>query len=201
MLLKWDPADAQIQPDSGRQLPDIVMLGEVSGFIPFDASYRLNYGTSLTGLPIEITGALAFPVSANLAALVSICYIRRTANFIPNFGIKTVEIELGARDYLEKEHINDLRLFGSAGLLMESSTVTGVIDYTHDGTTITETEVSKAYYNIGLGLDLGVEYPLTNMSGIYAALHLGIYFADPVASGGLGNIGGVSVGLGYRINL
>jgi hypothetical protein len=191
----------QVQPDSGKPLPEITFLAEINGFIPFDQSYRINYGTSLAGLPIELAGGLCFPINSNLSSLVGIRYKRRTETYVPDFQIKTIEIELGVRDYLEKEHRDDLRLYGSAGLLLEKSTATGIIDATTDGTNITKTEVSKDYYNIGIGLGLGVEYPLTQASGLYAGLFLGIYFADPTSSGGLGNIGGVSIGLGYRLNV
>jgi hypothetical protein len=194
-------ASAQGQSDTGKTLPNILLSADASGFFPFDGIYRINYGTSLAGLPIELAGGVGFPINSNLAGMVGIRYKRRTANFVPNFRIKTLEIELGVHDYLEKERMNDLRLFGSAGLLLETSTATGNIDNTADGKNIVQSEVSKDYYNIGLGLDLGVDYPLTKISGLYIVLHLGIYFADPVAAGGLGNIGGVSIGLGYRINL
>jgi hypothetical protein len=182
-------------------LPDIIILAEGAGFIPFNQSYRINYQTSLAGIPMEVAGGLCFPVNSSLSALFEVRYKRRTAIFVPDFRIKTLEIELGVRDYLEKEREKDLRLYGSAGLLLVKSDAEGTIDATSDGTAPTPLEVSKSYYNIGLGLGLGVEYPLTSVSGLYAGFHIAIYFADPSGSGGLGNIGGLSIGLGYRINL
>jgi hypothetical protein len=194
------PLIAQVQPEAAKPLPDFILLAQISGFIPFDGGYRINYRTSLAGLPVEIAGGICFPITSNLSSLADFQYKRRTALFVPDFRIKTLEIELGVRDYLEKEHENDLRLYSSAGLLLGKSSVTGNIDATRDGKNISTIEVLNDYYNIGLGLGLGVEYPITKNSDIYAGIHLEIYFADPVTTGGLGNIGGVSVGLGYRIN-
>jgi hypothetical protein len=182
-------------------LPDAMLLVEGAGFIPFSQSYRINYETSLAGLPVELAGGICFPINTSLASLVEFRYKRRTAIFVNDFRIKTLEVELGVRDYLEKEHDKDLRLFGSAGLLLEKSIAEGVIEATSDGKNITTLEASKNYYNIGLGLGLGIEYPFTQISGLYLGIHVGIYFADDASSGGLGNIGGLSIGLGYKINI
>jgi hypothetical protein len=59
-------------------------------------------------------------------------------------------------------------------------------------------EVSKDYYNFGVGLGLGLSYPLTSRSFVDAGVHVSIYVADPVSTGGLGNIGGVSFDVAYR---
>jgi hypothetical protein len=182
-------------------LPDVMLFAEASGFIPFRESYRINYQTSLAGIPIEVAGGICFPLNESLSGMLEVRYKRRAEKFVQDFRIKTLEIELGMRDYLERRHDNDLRLFGSAGLLLARSTVSGNIEATPDGKDVIITEVSKDYYNIGLGLGLGIEYPVTKISGIYAVVNIGIYFADPVASGGLGNIGGLSIGLGYKINI
>ena len=195
------PAQGQILSDSAKALPDFVVFAEASGFIPFLQSYRINYTTSLAGLPFEVAGGLCFPVNSSLSGMFEFRYKRRTAEFIPNFRIKTLEIELGIRDYLEKEHEKDLRLFGSAGLLLAKSAATGIIDATTNGTNIIASEVSQDYFNLGLALGLGVEYSITNVSAFYLGVHLGIYFADPLKNGGLGNIGGISIGLGYRLAL
>jgi hypothetical protein len=184
-----------------KSLPDVMFLVEGAGFIPFSQSFRINYETSLAGLPVELAGGVCFPINASLASLVEFRYKRRTAIFVNDFRIKTLEVELGVRDYLEMEHDKDLRLFGSAGLLLEKSIAEGIIEATSDGKNITTLEASKNYYNIGLGLGLGIEYPLTEVSGLYLGIHVGIYFADAAASGGLGNIGGLSIGLGYKINI
>jgi hypothetical protein len=192
---------AQTISDSLTTQSNLILLAEGTGFIPFSQSYRINYQTSLAGLPIEIAGGICFPINASLSSMFEVRYKRRTAVFIQDFRIKTLEIELGVRDYLEKEHEKDLRLYGSAGLLLVRSIASGNIDATADGTMIVKTEVSKEYYNIGLGLGLGVEYPISQVSGIYAGIHLGIYFADPVVGGGLGNVGGMSIGLGYKLTL
>ncbi len=195
------PLDAQVLPDSGKPLPDIVLFAEGAGFIPFQQSYRINYQTSLAGLPIEIATGVCFPVNSSLSAMCEFRYKRRTAAFVSDFRIKTLEIELGVRDYLEKEHEKDLRLYGSAGLILAKSTAAGIINATSDGINVIPSEVSQDYFNIGIALGLGVEYALTNASSIYLGIHMGIYFADPIKSGGLGNIGGLSIGLGYRIAL
>ncbi len=196
-----NPVSGQVRPDTGRTAYDIVLFAEGLGFIPFSESYRINYQTSLAGLPFEFSGGICFPLNTSLSGMFEARYKRRTAVFVPDFRIKTIEIELGIHDYLEAAHDNDLRLYGTAGLLLSQSTAAGNIDATSDGTTIKTAEVSQDYFNIGLGLGLGVEYPLTKVSGLYFGIHLGIYFADPIASGGLGNIGGLSIGLGYRIGL
>ncbi|MEP7235725.1 MAG: outer membrane beta-barrel protein [Ignavibacteriota bacterium] len=192
---------AQSVPDSTTPLPEIIVFAEVSGFIPFSQSYRINYQTNLGGLPIEVTGGIGFPLNPSLSGIFSIRYKRRAAIFIPDFQIKTLEIELGLRGYLEKEHEKDLRLYGSGGPLLARSTVTGNLDATGDGHNITVTEVSQDYYNVGLGIGLGIEYPTARNSGLYFGFQIGIYFADKVETGGLGNIGGVSIGLGYHSGL
>jgi hypothetical protein len=201
LLLAATTLSAQTQQDSVKPQMDFVIFAEAAGFIPFSESYRINYQESLAGIPVEIAGGLCFPVNTSLSAMFEFRYKRRTAVYVPNLRIKALEIELGARDYLEKEHENDLRLYGSAGLLLGQSAVTGNIQVTSDGTNPITAEVSKDYFNIGLGLGLGIEYPLTKVSALYFGIHIGIYFADPIASGGLGNTGGVSFGLGYRLGL
>ena len=192
---------AQVLPDSIHLLPDVIFFGEGAGFIPFRESYRINYHTSLAGIPFEFAGGICFPVNTSLSAMFGFRYKRRTAVYVPDLRIKTLEIELGARDYLEKEHENDLRLYGNAGLLLARATTIGTIEATSDGTNPRTTEVSKDYFNIGLGLGLGVEYPLTKISAINFGIHIGVYFADATATGGLGNIGGLSIELGYRLAL
>ncbi len=192
---------AQVLTDTAKPLPDIILFAEASGFIPFNQSVRINYQTSLAGLPIEVAAGLGFPLNSTLSGIFELRYKRRTAIFFPEFRIKTLEIELAIRDYLEKAHANDLRLFGSAGFLLARSTAAGNIDATSDGKNIQPSEVSQDYYNIGLAIGLGIEYPVTDQSGIYFGFHIGVYFADPVSSGGLGNIGGLSISLGYRIGL
>lgn len=201
LLLCAGSASAQIVPDTGKPIPDILLFAEAAGFIPFNQSYRINYQTSLAGIPVEVAGGIGFPISSMLSGVFEIRYKRRTAVFVPEFRIKTLEIELAARDYLEKEHENDLRLYGSAGLLLTRSTAAGNINATPDGKNPVTAEVSQDYYNVGLGLSLGIEYPIAKYSGIYFGFHIGVYFADPTATGGLGNIGGVSIALGYRIGL
>lgn len=192
---------AQQNPDALPNSENLQLYGEVAGFIPFQQSYRINYQTSLAGLPVQVTCGIGFPITPSLSSVLKIHYVRRTAVFVKDFRIKTLEIEFGVRDYLEKQHDNDLRLFGGAGLLLGKSSATGFIDATSDGSAVRSLEVSKDYYNFGLGVNLGIEYPLTQSSGLYIGINVDVYFADPVSNGGLGNIGGVSVGGGYRINI
>lgn len=191
----------QVVQDSSKSLPDFAVSFEASGFIPFRESYRINFETSLLGLPFEVAGGLYFPVNESLSGLVSFRYKRRAAVFVPDFRLKTIEIELGVHDYLEEAHEGDLRLFGSGGLLLARTTAIGNIDATTEGKNTISKEVSQDYFNIGLGLGLGIEYPLTSISGLFLKVHLGIYFADAISTGGLGNIGGLSIGLGYKIAL
>src|SRR2546421_11546447 len=124
------PVSGQILPDSAKPLPDIILFAEGAGFIPFRESYRINYQTSLAGVPFELGGGVCFPLNPSLSGMFGIRYKRREALFVPDFRIKTLEIELGARDYLESEHEKDLRLYGSAGMLLARSTATGNIDAT-----------------------------------------------------------------------
>ena len=117
-LVLASPLCGQTLPDTGKHVSDIVLFAEGSGFIPFRESYRINYHTSLAGLPFEIDGGICFPLNSSLSGMFEVRYKRRTAVFVPEFRIKTLEVELGVRDYLESEHENDLRLYGSVGLLM-----------------------------------------------------------------------------------
>jgi hypothetical protein len=198
---RLESAKGQVLPDSGKTLPDFVIFAEASGFIPFDESYRINYQASLAGIPFEIAGGLCFPINASLSSMFDFRYMRRTAVYVPDLEIKTLEIEIGVRDYLEKEYNNELRLYGSAGLLLAQASATGIIDATTDGTSIIPSEVSKDYLNIGLGLGLGIEDPISKVSALYFGIHIGVYFSDLITNGGLGNIGGISICLGYRFGL
>ena len=171
---------------------------EAAGFIPLNSSYRINYESSLAGLPFEYALGIDFPINNTVSSSFSVRYRRRTALFVPDLVVSGIEIEPGIRAYLEKAHPNDLRLFGTAGLLLVRSAVSGILDATHDGTDPSPLSVSKNYYNIGVALGLGIEYNFTTISSFFAGIRVGIYLSDPVRTGGLGNAGGVSFGFGYK---
>ncbi len=189
----------EAQSAEDKTLAQFHILFEGDGFIPFSQSYRINYESKLIGLPIEFAAAVDFPINQTLASAIGIRYRRRSALFISNFSITSIEIDPGVRVYLEKDRPRDLRLFGTAGLLLARSTVGGTLEASNDGTTTESRAVSKDYYNIGIALGLGIEYPISSVSAIFGGLRIGLYVLDPVRSGGLGNAGGVSVGLGYKI--
>ncbi len=189
------------QPTETQPLAQFHIIVEADGFIPFNQSYRINYESKLIGLPIELALAVDFPINQTLASAIGVRYRRRSALFISNFTITSLEIDPGVRVYLEKERSHDFRLFGSAGLLLARSTVSGILDETNDGNSTESRTVSKEYFNIGIALGLGIEYPISSVSAMFAGLRIGLYFLDPVRTGGLGNAGGVSVGLGYKIAL
>ncbi|HYM19905.1 MAG TPA: hypothetical protein VEW28_02760 [Candidatus Kapabacteria bacterium] len=179
-------------------LPQFVVTLDGAGFIPFDQSYRLNYKSSLLGLPVEWAASLGFPLNESLTSSIELRYRRRTAELLSDFRITQLEITPGIRAYLEKPHPNDLRLYGSAGLLLVNSVASGSLSQTRDGTSPVTAQASKNYYNIGIALGLGIEYPFNNSSSLYGGLRVGVYFADPVSTGGLGDAGGVSLGIGFR---
>ena len=195
-LLGSPKARAQAVADS--TLPNFHLMLNGAGFIPFNSSYRINYESSLIGLPIELSGGIDFPLNHAIASALLVHYRRRTASFVSDMSITSIEVEPGIRAFLEKAHPNDLRLYGTAGLLLVRSTVAGIIDATRDGTAPIRKTTSKDYYNIGLALGLGIEYSISSVSSIYAGLRVGIYLANSTATGGLGNAGGLSLGLGYK---
>ncbi|MFI5264858.1 MAG: hypothetical protein ACHQM6_10115, partial [Candidatus Kapaibacterium sp.] len=51
LLLAAGSVSGQVHSDSGKVLPDIILFADASGFIPFSQSYRINYQTSLAGIP------------------------------------------------------------------------------------------------------------------------------------------------------
>lgn len=197
-LLALLSAQARCQTPEPSPLPQIIVAADVSGFIPFSQSYRLNYESRLAGLPVEFGLTLGFPVNPSLTSSVEVRYRHRRAVFLDNFSISQLEITPGVKAYLEKEHDKDLRLYGTAGLLLAQSIASGSIQATRDGSAPISTPVSKVYYNLGLGFGLGLEYAVSSVSGIYGGLRIGVYLLDPVSKGGLGDAGGISLGLGYR---
>ncbi len=198
LILTISNADGFAQRDSTSGAT-AYLFGGISGFIPFKQSYSLNYSTSLGGLPIEVYGGLGFPLNENTWFPLTVRYTRRTAKFVSNMDIRTLTIEPGVRVFLEKYQEKELRFYGGASVILARSTVAAIIDASQDGTIIGQQQAQHDYLNFGLGVDLGLSYPVTTSSVIDGGVHLGILLANPVSTGGLGNIGGVSIGVGYRI--
>lgn len=188
-------------PQIAKPLPQVTVSLDACGFIPFSQSYRLNYQSKLMGLPIEWTGTLGFPINESVSSQIELRYRRRTAVFLNDVSVRQLEITPGVKVYLEKQHEKDLRLFGTFGLLLAESIVSGPLQSTTDGTDIITVDVSKSYYNLGLAIGLGLEYELTPESTIHGGLRFGIYLLDPVSRGGLGDAGGISLGLGYQYSV
>jgi hypothetical protein len=185
--------------DTAFVLPSTAYLfAGVSGFLPFKQSYRLNYSTSLGGLPIEVNGGISFPINERTVVPFTVRYIRRTVTLIPGMDLKMFDIEPGVRVFLEKYTPKEFRFYGGASLILAEATVTAQYDASQDGKVTTPATASKEYFNLGIGIDLGLSYPLTQMTAIDFGAHLGILFLDPESHGGLGDIGGVSLGAAYR---
>ena len=183
------------------QLPyTITIHAEGSGFIAIRETYRMNYESDLGGLPIEVSGGLQFPVTPRLSAGLTTRYRRRTVTFIPDVSLRSLELEPGIKYYLEAPQPGEIRLLGDVGLILARMTATGPIESSADGQNFETRIVSKDYLNLGFGVGLAVEYPVTELSAAFAHVHLGTYMLDPIDEGGLGNVGGISIGLGYKIS-
>lgn len=179
----------------------ITLSAEVSGFIPIRETYRLNYESDLAGLPLEVAGSLLFPIDRRLSAGAGLRYRRRTVTFIPDVSLRALELEPRVVYYLEEPQPGELRIAGDLGLLLARITIAGPIESSSDGQRIRIQSVAKDYYNLGFGVGLAVEYPLAGLSALFAHVHLSTFLLDPVERGGLGNTGGISIGLGYKISL
>jgi hypothetical protein len=174
------------------------VFGGIGGFIPMGESYRINYSTNLGGLPIEVTGGVLFPVTEAIFTPITFRYERREANFIAGTSIAVLSIEPGIRVYFEKQREKDFRVFGGIEALIAQASVMGTYDASPDGNSITPEPAAKDYFDLGLGFDIGLVYPLTATTALDGTVHTAIYFSSSVASGGLGNIGGVSLTVAYR---
>jgi hypothetical protein len=191
-------ARAQTAPDSAATSTTYV-FGGLGGFIPLRDSYRINYSTSLAGIPLEIFGGVLMPVSKTTLVPLTVRYIRREANFVSSTSIGVLSFEPGVRFFLEHEHHGDIRLFGGVEGLLAQATIQGDYEATADGASPTPARASKSYTNYGLGLDLGATYEIAQTSAVDVIIHIASYFGSPISSGGIGNIGGVSIGAVYRI--
>jgi hypothetical protein len=179
----------------------ITAYAEGSGFIPIRETYRLNYEADLGGLPLEIAGGLHFPIDARTSAGLTARYRRRTVTFIPDVSLRSLELEPGVRYYLEEiTSSGELRMIGDVGLILARMTAQGPIESTTDGQNIETRVATKDYLNLGFGVGLGIEYPVTEFSGPFAHVHLSTFLLDPIDEGGLGNVGGISIGLGYKVS-
>jgi hypothetical protein len=192
-------------PDTVSSITTYAGFG-VGSFLPMRESFRLNYGTDLAGLPIELFGFVQFPVTQRTSAHVAIRFTRREANFA-SAEIRMVQLEPSMRYYLEPPVISktedgdkkhELGLFAGLGGQVSRTTVYGVIQETPDGTNPRPREVSKDHFNLGIGIDVGLTYPFSLKSFVDAGIHVSTYLNDPVQHGGLGNIGGVSFNAAYR---
>jgi len=171
----------------------------LGGFIPTQESYRINYSTSLGGLPFELSGGLIFPVTENAMVPLTMRYIQRKANFVSDTKVSVISIEPGIRLFLERARQQDLRLFAAIEGLFARASASGTIDASNDGNTVTAKVAEKDYLNYGLGIDVGVMYPLTRTSALDGIVHIASYFGSSVDHGGIGNIGGVSLVAAYRV--
>jgi len=55
---------------------------DIGGFIPTQEGYRINYSTSLAGLPIELNAGLIFPATPGVFVPLTFRYLHREAKFI-----------------------------------------------------------------------------------------------------------------------
>jgi len=174
------------------------LVAAIGGFIPTGESYRLNYSTKTAGLPIELSGGFLIPIGPASFVPLTVRYLRREANFVDGTSISVLSIEPGIRFFLEPQHDHDLRLFGDFEVLLADASVSGSF-YIDSGDTASGTGIAqKDYYNLGIGLDLGLTAQLTGSTALDAFIHIAVYMASPIQNGGIGNIGGISLVAAYR---
>ena len=174
------------------------IFASLGAFIPTKESYRLNFSNSFVGLPIEVSGGLLFPVGSEIFVPFTVRYDRRTANFVTGMTMSVTSIEPGVRYFFEREHGKEFRFFGGVEGILADASVSGSYDVSPSGTVTGSALAQRDYFNIGLGFDLGLMYPLTPTTSLEAIVHLSSFLASPVANGGIGNIGGVSISAAYR---
>ena len=201
MVVRPSRLSAQMENETKLTSDHFFILLSIGGYIPIHDSYRINYETQTFGLPIEIDGGLLFPASERLSVGMQLRYKRREASFVPDMSIATLELEPMAHYYLDKPRPDELRIYGLLSILLARETVAGNIESTRDGVKTISVPVSKGYYNIGFGIGLGVEYPVTTLSALFADVHFGTYFADATGRGGLGNLGGITISIGYKLGI
>jgi hypothetical protein len=212
------PSMAQTPPSKGQpnpkaqaapakidstELKNTYVFAGIGAFIPTGQSYMQNYSTNFAGLPVELNGGLLIPVTNDISVPLTVRYIRRVANFVDNGSIDVFSIEPGIRFYLERQRVGDLRLFGGVSALLTRATVSGDYDVAtvspNGMVAVTGTALAEQpYLDVGMGIDLGLSYPLSRNSALDGTVHIALYFASPVSDGGLGDIGGVSLCVDYR---
>lgn len=199
-LLDTLPRSSDAMFETSKHSISVYALAGIGGFIPMRESYRINYSTNLGGLPIEVDGGFIFPVTEAILTPVIFRYERRTANFIDGTSIAVFSIEPGIRFYLEPQRDRDFRIFGAVEGLLAQANVTSMFEALADANSIVApaVPVMKDYFDLGIGFDIGLVYPLTETTALDGTIHTAIYFGSPVTSGGVDNIGGVSLTIAYR---
>jgi hypothetical protein len=76
-----------------------------------------------------------------------------------------------------------------------------VVDATPDGSDPVAQQVTRSYLPLGGAGGLGLSYPLTEQTWLDVVVRASVFFGSPATSGGLGNIGGVSLVAAYRFGL
>lgn len=181
--------------------PASYVLVGLGAFLPLEQSYRINYSTKTLGLPIELDASLLMPVTPTVLLQLSATYLDRTANFINDTRISSVMISPGVRVYLEPERPKDFRIFAIAGFVLSRSAVSSVVEATPDGEDPVPQSITRTYLPLGGAAGLGLTYPLSAQTAIDATVRATVFFGSPASSGGLGNIGGVSLIASYRFGL
>ncbi|HEY3876519.1 MAG TPA: hypothetical protein VGM92_13670 [Candidatus Kapabacteria bacterium] len=180
------------------------LFASIGGFIPTSEGYRLNFSNRFLGLPIEISGGLMVPIGTNLFLPITVRYDRRVADFVTASEVDVTSIEPGIRYFFGDANLKEFRLFIEGELILADASMTGMYDVTgvdNTGQVIAEgtARTQHDYYNVGAGLDLGISYPLSATTALDASVHYAFFVASTIASGGLGDIGGVSIAAGYRL--
>ncbi len=198
-----------VKPTSGalRDSGITYVFLAIGGFIPTSQSYRLNFANSFVGLPVELSGGLLFPIAHDVFVPFTVRYEHRTANFVTGMSMAVTTIEPGVRYFFQREDpspsgsamIHELRIFGAIEGLLAEASIAGSYDVSSDGTVTGTAQAQRSYFNVGIGIDLGLMYPLTPISALEVSVHFANFFANPISDGGLGNIGGVSISGAYRI--
>ncbi len=180
---------------------EAVILAGAYGFMPMKDSYKVNYQTQTFGLPMMVYAGMMFPANERVSFGAVLHYISRNALFVDDLHISSVELYPSVSYYLEEPQPDEVRIIGRAGLCFVRSVVSGETSASVNGSDLGRFTAEKSYYNIGMGIDLGIEYPLSQTVAINAGLHIASYFSDAVSTGGLGNVGGVSIGAGVSVGL
>jgi hypothetical protein len=206
------PSKGRLNPETqtaperidSTELKNTYIFAGIGAFIPTGQSYMQNYSTNFASQPVEINGGLLIPVTNDICVPLTVRYVRRVANFVNDGSIDVFSIEPGIRFYLERQRIGELRLFGGVSALLTRATVSGDYDVAtvspNGAVAVTGTALAEQpYLDVGTGIDLGLSYPLSRNSALDGTVHIALYLASPVSDGGLGDIGGVSLCVDYRV--